>query len=370
MKPIHEVHREDLTDLNDDDDFSSSMKDIGVFPDNPEAKSEILRVLRRAGITHVDNETVALLPSWNDVEDLYGNVAEDQPLLVAGYDTCAKFRSRIKLEDAMVGTAGLFNSGTNAMTYYLRANLRIGPENAAKRHHGVLSQVPWDKHFLPSLRNDHTAQHMESVVKEHVLPIVVIRDPFTWVHSMCSTPYLIQLETPNDSNTNIPQKQQHFALPSLMNESPSYVAIPAMTNRTWPSLFHLWNDWYNEYLRSTSNEPFLMVRFEDMLFRPRSVVDRIRECVGASWVEENTFTYVVDHSKWEHIRFHGPQSNMISAIIKHSNPRRRRKGLSERDLRMAKEILDPDLMRRFGYKFPDGLYNRYHYSAAARADSV
>jgi hypothetical protein len=127
-------------------------------------------------------------------------------------------------------------------------------------------------------------------------------------------PYLVQLESSSDSEVNVPRKHQHCALPSPINESPSYVAIPAMTNRTWPSLFHLWNDWYKEYLYSERNEPFLMVRFEDMLFRPRAVVNQIRQCVGASWVEENTFTYMVDHSKWEHIRFHGPQSNMISAI--------------------------------------------------------
>jgi hypothetical protein len=184
MKPIHEVHRKDLVDLIDDDDYASNRNNTDTVLDILDSKSEILDVLRKAGIAHVDNETVALLPTWNDVENLYGSVAEDRPLFISGHHTCAQFRYHTKSEDAMIGTAGLFNSGTNAMTYYLRANLRIGPENAVKRHHGILSQLPWDKHYLPSLRYNHTAQHMESVSREHVLPIVLIRDPFTWVHSM------------------------------------------------------------------------------------------------------------------------------------------------------------------------------------------
>lgn len=343
MKAIQSVHRVDMTDLNDDDIFTQH-RSGGTLED----KHEILELLRRVGITEVDDETADLLPTWKDVTDLYGDLSADHPIYAAGLETCQRFRDTVPPGEAFLGTAGMFNSGTNALTYYLRANLKMPsvPHRDDSHHNGILTQVPWDKHYFASLRESNTADSFEAYSKEHVLPIVIIRDPLTWLHSMCATPYMVQ----SAARSSDERKQWQQACRHLTPGSDG-ISIPAMTEKTWPSLLHLWNDWYREYLHDYK-DPFLMVRFEDLLFRPRAVLDVIRECPGAVWAEEDAFTYVVDQSKWEHVRFHGPQSNMVSAMIKHGNAARRVKGLTPHDLRAARDVLDPELMKIFGYHYP------------------
>ena len=62
------------------------------------------------------------------------------------------------------------------------------------------------------------------------------------------------------------------------------------------------------------------------------------------------FYYVVDRSKWEHLRQYGPQSNLISSMIKHSNPTRRIRNMTVDDLRLASKVLDSELVRLFRYQ--------------------
>ena len=178
MKAITEVRRDDLRDLNDD--IFTTTRDT-LTPKTDE-KKEILSILRDAGITKIDADTMNLLPTWNEVTALYGDVSRTAKLFSAGLDTCRIFRDTVPAEKALVGTAGLFNSGTNAMTYYLRANLLL-PDQSENQFYGILTQVPWDKHFLASLRHNYTAsKHYEQYNEKYVLPIVVIRDPLTWLH--------------------------------------------------------------------------------------------------------------------------------------------------------------------------------------------
>jgi hypothetical protein len=374
MKAIHSVHREDLTDLNDDDLFRvHDARDANSASTGEElrrSKQQVLSVLREAGIAEVDDATVQLLPTWDELTALYGKLAPDEPLHLGGTDTCSRFRALVPTEEAFLGTAGLFNSGTNAMTYYLRANLRMAsstqslPRSQRPQHHhdGILTQVPWDKHYFVSLKDKHTVPNAQSIDKGKVLPIVTIRDPLTWWHSMCTTPYSVKFDQSvheNGTGSTGPDNPlcRHLASTSDatdIGEDVVYhsVSMPSMTgSQSWATILHLWNDWYRAYL-SEYKDPFLMVRFEDLLFRPKAVLRAIQECVNASWIDETAFTYVVDHSKWEHVRFHGPQSTMISAMIKHGNAARRVQGLTNHDLQLAQQILDPTLLRQFGYHVP------------------
>jgi hypothetical protein len=350
MKTIHTVHRDDLKDLSDDI-FAPWQGSSSTTSRHD--KKEVLELLKEAGITEVDDETVALLPTWKEVTDLYGNMSADQPIYTAGLETCQRFRDSVSPENAFLGTAGMFNSGTNAMTYYLRANLKMDSVGARpKNHHdGILTQVPWDKHYFASLKHNHTAKHSEAYTKNHVLPIVVIRDPLTWMQSMCATPYMVQpLFRASGGGDDARLSCPHLTTDTATTTTHT-VSMPTMTERTWSTLLHLWNDWYREYLHEYK-EPFLMVRFEDLLFRPRTVLNVVRQCAGAVWAEEDAFTYIVDQSKWEHARFYGPQSTMLSAMIKHGNAARRVKGMTEVDVQIARNVLDKELMQIFGYQYP------------------
>ena len=81
------------------------------------------------------------------------------------------------------------------------------------------------------------------------------------------------------------------------------------------SLIHFWAQWYKEYLEA--DYPRLLVRFEDLQFHAKEVIDIVCQCAGAVPRNEDTvFRYVVDSAKW------GPAhsdrtSNMVTTMIKY-----------------------------------------------------
>ena len=108
--------------------------------------------------------------------------------------------------------AGLFNTGTNFLMKLLRMNcdfpdacpaqphikvdkdnpyeaeIRIMAEMQLARRNNCspfLLQVPWGKHNPVDWRGQHAAQGLEGVDVDGVLPVVVVKDPFTWMRSMC-----------------------------------------------------------------------------------------------------------------------------------------------------------------------------------------
>ena len=90
-----------------------------------------------------------------------------------GKDNCAQYRDKVDFSDRIVAVAGLFNTGTNLLDIQLMRNLR-----GVKR----LWQVPWGKHRMAEVKWNHTANEMENIKKENVLPIVIVRDPLAWLH--------------------------------------------------------------------------------------------------------------------------------------------------------------------------------------------
>jgi hypothetical protein len=340
MRKIDKVQIGDLIDITDDVLLRRANKKEPVHgkasKDSNNNKEPILQLLRDAGITEgIDIPTQNMLPTWKEVQELYYQSTEG-PIVIG---TC----DHIVLSKKLLGVAGLFNSGTNTLTYYLRANF-VQPMFLNESHQGILTQVPWGKHWFQSLRHEHTVDFMASLDKSQVVPIVVIRDPYTWWQSMCESPYLVQWK---DS------RQSCHTLNNL-----SSVYMPQMTGpqRVWPTLLHIWQDWYNDYVQS--KQPYLMIRFEDLIWKPRQTLQNIQTCTGASWKQDH-FVYVVDRSKWEHVRFHGPQSNLISAMIKHGNKYRRIRNLTRTDLQQAGSILDSDkaLLQQFGYSTANFLSN-------------
>jgi hypothetical protein len=347
MKAIEKVSLKDLVDLREEDLPNANATDSISYKMAAQDKEPILKLLHDAGVKDLDVAVVAQLPTWSQVSKLYGD--SDQPV-VMGLETCAAFRASVPADQAYLATAGFFDTGTNALTYYMRANL-VMPSNTAPGHHnGILTQVPWDKHWFFRLRNNHTAPRHEQYPKENVLPIVTIRDPLSWMQSICHQPYLVRWP---HSTKHCPNLVRDPALSdSELGGDSVHVSIPSMAGSgEWPSLAHVWNDYYRDYLQTDT--PRLMVRFEDLLFRPKQVLEIVKECAGAAWKDETAFYYVVDQSKWEHVRSNGPQSNLLSAMIKHGNPARRTRNMTEADLHYAGSVLDKELLRIFHYQRPN-----------------
>ncbi|GKZ00539.1 hypothetical protein MPSEU_001006300 [Mayamaea pseudoterrestris] len=360
MRKIDKIFAQDLSDITDD-----SILQRAAVNETVENKKPILQILQEAGITEgIDQATINMLPSWTTVKALYYSHS-NASYNIASNPSSTLTRSSFGIGDPvilgrcdpkansgmMLGVAGLFNSGTNALTYYLRANL-IMPGYTSKttvnttnpyhnnssgfQNSGILTQVPWDKHWFSSLRKTHTIQWMRHIDKARVLPVLVVRDPLTWFQSMQRAPYLVEFV--NDE-----------AVGNHTNSLLVPVRMPSVTGeQTWPTLLHLWNHWYRDYL--SSDFPYLLVRLEDLWFQPHKTIRKLKECTGAMWrSDDEQFTYVVDASKWEHVRFQGPQSNLVSSMVKHCDLRRRVQNLTPDDLKVIAEVLSDDLMQQFGY---------------------
>jgi hypothetical protein len=99
---------------------SSQVPDIST-----RGKERILKLLRDAGITDLDNTTVAALPTWNEISQLYGS----QSSIVYGLDTCAHYREMIPASERRTAVAGLFNTGTNAIAWSLSHNIKSSRTN-------------------------------------------------------------------------------------------------------------------------------------------------------------------------------------------------------------------------------------------------
>ena len=96
----------------------------------------------------------AQLPSWSQVQEVIG----PHPFLL-GLEKCARFREEVPAIDRLLGSAGMFNTGTNLVTHLLKQNCEIperrekfGPHQS-KESYGMRWQVPWgESNFLGHFR--------------------------------------------------------------------------------------------------------------------------------------------------------------------------------------------------------------------------
>jgi hypothetical protein len=118
--------------------------DLISFPklNEQEGKEHILSIFEEAGV--VLNETViAQLPTWSQVQAAVG----DHPYIL-GLDKCEEFREKVPAVERMLGSSGMFNTGTNLVTHLLKQNCQIpervekyGPK-ASREEWGMRWQVP------------------------------------------------------------------------------------------------------------------------------------------------------------------------------------------------------------------------------------
>jgi hypothetical protein len=132
---------------------------------------------------------------------------------------------------------------------------------------------------------------------------------------------------------------------------PVTVDVKYKPPRRFDSLAHFWMQWYKEYLEA--DYPRLLVRFEDLQFHAKELIDIICQCAnGVPRKDDGIFRYVVDSAKW------GPahndrSTNMVTAMIKYGSDRDRFKGMTEEDKIVASSVLTPEVMDLFGYELPE-----------------
>jgi len=314
----------------------SSSSSSNITYDNP-----LLQVLYEAGIDPDLNLTAqerAQLPTvWSHIQEIYGkNLTKP---VIWGLETCQEYRRKVPKEDRYTAVAGLFNTGTNAMDHHLSRNLLMPSK----------WQVPWGKHRVPWVRLNHTAPRMNDTNPEFALPVVMIRDPFHFLQSMCKNPYAARWRHRARHCPNlVPDAQDWEMFHSNLTASGGKFNVTVHYDKdqkfAWDSLIHFYNDWYMYYWK-TADYPRLFVRFEDMLLFAPAVMEQIANCVEAERPE--TFRYQVTAAK-----HHGSGNGLLDAIFKTGSAEARFKSMSKEDVAYAVDHLDKELMGLMQYSLP------------------
>jgi len=315
-------------------------------------REPLLAILKDAGVVDLEPAEIVTLPMWSQVTALYGN----EPVIVGLKESCHVFRAKVPLPaDRFLGVSGMFNSGSTAFGISLQTNCRFAhhPQNKSNDvlsdSNGILDQVPWAKHKMATEKYNHTIH--SDIPKQHVLPIVLVRDPYYWMQSMCKQGYGARWShnskkhcpnlVPNDfDRNNYKHLQQATSVPVWMGKNPQ-------VGPSWPSLVHYWNAWYRSY--ANADFPRLMIRFEDTLFHARQVMKQVCECGGGELVSPDRHIYHLDEAKWQHKH---AQNNMVSAIVKYGTDAGRYRNMTREDLEFARNHLDPSLLDLFHYQLP------------------
>ena len=125
-RPTMPKSNHDVTEASNDKHEASSTSSSDVVGSG---KGRILQVFAQAGIPPLNASMIALLPTWDQIVKVIG----PHPV-VGGLDTCEAFRQTVPAVERMLGSAGMFNTGTNLVTHLLKGNCKI-PERVA--HYGA-----------------------------------------------------------------------------------------------------------------------------------------------------------------------------------------------------------------------------------------
>ena len=274
--------------------------------------------------------------------------------------------SVIPSHDVYIGPAGLFNTGTFLLDHGLHHYCHITKRRAVTKydtnpnHHkkwkfGTLFQVPWGKHNPAYMRLIHEAQVGSlDVNQSHVLPVVMMKDPYHWMQSMCRHPY--EVHWSNQYSDHCPQVASQYH---------TRVQVPFANKgiTTYKSLVHMWNQWNGQYVHyghgSIQDFPRLVVRYEDLLFHQEDVIQQVCDCVGGNVVvDSNNVIRLKDSAaKPNHLEMHSGSSDLVSAIIRYGKNEGRVKGMTKEDIEFAESMLDDELMNMFGYTHPSTFKN-------------
>jgi len=278
--------------------------------------------------------------------------------LIYGLETCEAYRQMVPLNERYTAPAGMFNTGTNNLQTSLQKNIKD-----IRSYY----QVPWGKHRMEARRLHHVAPGAEKFVHEKCLPIVIVRDPYHWMQSMCKSPYaahwrhgphrcpnLVPSKRDNEKWDNIvfDQKELHTKDATTRNDDEGDSVTPFQVKITFDkddieyfdSLIDLWNEWYRPYWKNKDGYPRIIVRFEDMLMHAPVVMDQIAKCVGVE-LGAKEYKYQTDSAKG-----HGSHTTFLKAIMKSADGEMRSKGLTLKDKIYAAQHLDTEMMEAFQYQ--------------------
>ena len=351
-------------------DANHGKRDCDKIVDSDEDADEdmkpILRILCRSGYDISKNSTTVdrtILPKFGEILNFYG------PPKILGLETCAIYRNKTKQKDRHVAPAGLFNTGTNLLQELISQNCYF--KNGNKGNFGMEFEVPWGKHIPFTYRYNHTAHtgnnRYQGMDPTKTLPVVMVRDPYTWMQSMCKQSYAAQYDHNKSSCPNI------IPYPSDIESHPRYGKMKYMPvnlkydkpiRYKYESIAHLWNEWNLDYIKfqednksmkSPTDFPFIVIRLEDLTFHAHTIIPKMCECAGGTVKRDGQVKFTPKIANRNHgvDVSSGTMSGLLRSVVKYGNITRRRDGYPDFQLQAAKEVLDPRLMDILRYPYED-----------------
>ena len=219
----------------------------------------------------------------------------------------------------------------------------------------ILGQVPWGKHNPSNYRLIHYAKHSAGIVGENVFPVVVIKYPFTWMHSICRHWYALNFSHENCPTLLFEKRGETFnmtefngdeemLMSELKNQRHNQASIGFPKNRSkYDDMLDFWNTWYSDYI----NEPFpkIVIRFEDLLFRQEEIISSICACADGKMSKQ--FKYVDKSAKSGGA--HGGSHGRDEALARYGSEKLRNENFSELDKAYIDRFADKKLMDMFHY---------------------
>jgi hypothetical protein len=207
----------------------------------------------------------------------------------------------------------------------------------------------WGKHIPASYRliNKFPSDNPDS--PEHVLPIVIVRQPFDWLRSMCkegydakflrrvrSCPLVYRHGTSNVTNKVIVKAHQ----------------TAYKYTDTYASLADMWTEWHQFYLNASF--PRLLIRYEDLVLYPKQLVQAIADCTGkAAKPKFQYYTQEARHFVKQSKSAKQSQQSLLNALRKLGERDDMYWSMEEPSRSYAMKALDPQLLELFRYQHLD-----------------
>ena len=111
--------------------------------------------------SELTTEMEAKLPTWKQVRDVVG----ESPVIL-GLESCQAYRDKVPPLERMLGSSGMFNTGTNLITRLLKENCEIperqekfGPHQAKEKY-----GMRWVSNFKQAIRSRRKRGHIHTFI--------------------------------------------------------------------------------------------------------------------------------------------------------------------------------------------------------------
>ena len=265
----------------------------------------------------------------------------------------------------------------------------------------IFMNVKWKpltgKHHVISAQQDFEDPNWSETIEgiRDRLNLVIIKDPLTWFKSLCKASYEVKWHLPKFRNRDCPFSisQNNGTMSANMWHSVMFRSVVELWNwwygtwsdsgvtisGNWEPTFEFWQrslqdeyggDWHlwmeemlkkdwkyllhdvdenifnqSRYYTAADGIPHLIIRYEDILFQPRKLINRLCECAGGYIREGGP---IIQQSA---AKAHGAARGRHQALRTYGNPNYRLDGYSKEDIEFMKQTLNMTLLELFSYDF-------------------